>query len=120
MRQAVGRTVQAGAQGVKVICSGRLGGADIARTEKVMEGRVPLHTLRADIDFDIAEAATDFGRIGVKVWIFKGEILPEPKVEDDIEEDLSPIEVTLRAEDLARQEEEAIPKEGDGASAQES
>lgn len=120
MRQAVGRTMQSGAQGVKVICSGRLAGADIARTEKVMEGRVPLHTLRADIDFDIAEAATDFGRIGVKVWIFKGEILPEPKVEEDIEEDLSPIEVTLRAEDLARQEEETIQEEGDGASAQES
>ncbi|MCH8347707.1 MAG: 30S ribosomal protein S3, partial [Proteobacteria bacterium] len=58
------------------IISGRLGGADIARTEKSMQGRVPLHTLRADIDFGIAEAATDFGRIGVKVWIYKGGNLP--------------------------------------------
>ena len=109
-----------GAKGIKVTISGRLGGNEIARTEWYREGRVPLHTFRADIDYATAEASTTYGIIGVKVWIFKGEILPEPKVEDDIEEDLSPIEVTLRAEDLARQEEEAIPKEGDGASAQES
>ena len=96
IRQAVSRTMQAGAQGVKIVCSGRLGGADIARTEKAMEGRVPLHTLRADIDFSIAEAATDFGRIGVKVWIFKGEVLPAPK-ED--EEEIAPIEVTVSAEE---------------------
>lgn len=100
MRQAVMRTMQAGAQGVKILCSGRLGGADIARREKAMEGRVPLHTLRADIDYGLAEAATEFGRIGVKVWIFKGEILkalPEPEEPEDI----SPIEVTLRAEEEA-------------------
>ena len=95
IRQAVSRTMQAGAQGVKILCSGRLGGADIARREKAMEGRVPLHTLRADIDFSIAEAATDFGRIGVKVWIFKGEILPARSEED---EDISPIEVTVSAD----------------------
>ena len=77
MRQSVARTMQAGAQGVKVVIAGRLDGAEIARTEKVMEGRVPLHTLRANIDFAIAEAATTFGRIGVKVWIYKGDILPE-------------------------------------------
>ena len=69
--------MQAGAQGVKIIASGRLGGAEIARSDKAIEGRVPLHTLRADIDFAIAEAATTFGRIGVKVWIYKGDILPE-------------------------------------------
>ncbi len=97
IRQAVTRTMQAGAQGVKIVCSGRLGGADIARTEKAMEGRVPLHTLRADIDYNYAEAATDFGQIGVKVWVFKGEVLPEPKEREG--EDLSPIEVTLKAEE---------------------
>lgn len=81
MRQAVARMMQAGAQGVKIICAGRLGGAEIARSEKVMEGRVPLHTLRADIDFAISEAATTFGRIGIKVWIYKGDVLPTSQVE---------------------------------------
>ena len=98
IRQSVTRTMQAGAQGIKVICGGRLGGADIARTEKVLEGRVPLHTLRADIDYGLAEAATEFGRIGVRVWIYKGDILPEAPPEPEIEEEISPIEVTLRAE----------------------
>jgi len=98
IRQAVTRTMQSGAGGIKVICSGRLGGGDIARTEKAMDGRVPLHTLRADIDFAIAEAATDYGRIGVKVWIYKGEILPMPKEKD---EDLTPIEVTVKAKEEA-------------------
>ena len=87
--------MQAGAQGVKVIASGRLGGADIARKEQAREGRVPLHTLRADIDFAIAEAATDYGRIGVKVWIYKGEILPAPVEHDD---ELAPIAVTVKPE----------------------
>ena len=81
-----------------MIAAGRLAGGDIARSEKAMEGRVPLHTLRADIDFDIAEAATDFGRIGVKVWIFKGEILPEPKPQEADLEDMLPIEVTVRVD----------------------
>ena len=98
IRQSVTRTMQAGAQGIKVICGGRLGGADIARTEKVLEGRVPLHTLRADIDYGLAEAATEYGRIGVRVWIYKGDILPEAPLEPEIEEEISPIEVTLRAE----------------------
>ena len=97
IRQTLGRTMQAGAEGIKIICSGRLGGADIARSEKAMEGRVPLHTLRADIDYGLAEAATDFGRIGVKVWIYKGDILPETVPEPEIEEEISPIEVTLSA-----------------------
>ena len=78
IRQTVTRTMQAGALGIKILISGRLGGADIARQEKAMEGRVPLHTLRADIDYNIAEAATEFGRIGIKVWIYKGDIVPEP------------------------------------------
>jgi len=102
IRQAVGRTSQAGAEGVKIIISGRLGGADIARTEKAMDGRVPLHTLKADIDFGIAEAATDFGRIGVKVWIYKGDVYQAPKVEETVEDDnLSPIEVTLRLDEAS-------------------
>ena len=74
MRQALTRTMQAGAEGIKIIASGRLAGADIARTEKAMEGRVPLHTLRADIDYSEAEALTTYGIIGIKVWIYKGEI----------------------------------------------
>ena len=80
MRQAVTRTMQAGAKGVKIICKGRLGGAEIARQEKVMEGRVPLHTLRADIDYALAESLTDFGLIGVKVWVYKGDIVPGSQV----------------------------------------
>ena len=97
MRQTVYRTMQAGAQGIKIISSGRLGGADIARREKAMEGQVPLHTLRADIDYGLAEAATEFGRIGVKVWIYKGEVL-KPSAREPEEEDMLPIEVTLKAE----------------------
>ncbi|MGI6145202.1 MAG: 30S ribosomal protein S3 [Clostridia bacterium] len=77
MKQAVSRTIRAGSQGIKISCSGRLGGAEIARTEWYSEGKVPLHTLRADIDYGFAEANTTYGKIGVKVWIYKGEILPE-------------------------------------------
>ncbi len=102
IRQAVGRTMQAGAKGVKIIISGRLGGADIARREKAMEGRVPLHTLRADVDFAIAEAGTDFGRIGVKVWLYHGDVIKQQR-EPEYEEML-PIEVTLSPEESAAQE----------------
>jgi small subunit ribosomal protein S3 len=77
MKQAIMRTMKAGARGVKVQISGRLGGAEIARTEGNHDGKVPLHTLRADIDYAHVEAFTTFGRIGVKVWIYKGEILPD-------------------------------------------
>ncbi len=104
IRQAVTRTMQAGAEGTKILISGRLGGADIARKEKAMEGRVPLHTLRADIDYGLAEAATEFGRIGVKVWIYKGEILPVKRIEDSLE-DMPPIEVTLTPEDDTPEDE---------------
>ncbi|MBM3946389.1 MAG: 30S ribosomal protein S3 [SAR202 cluster bacterium] len=76
MVQTASRTMQAGGKGIRIICKGRLGGAEIARREKVMMGRVPLHTLRADIDFAVAEAHTVMGRIGVRVWLYKGEILP--------------------------------------------
>lgn len=75
MKQAIGRTMRANAKGIKVLCSGRLGGAEIARSEKYSEGNVPLHTIRADIDYGFAEADTTYGKIGVKVWINHGEIL---------------------------------------------
>ena len=80
MKQAVGRTMRLGALGIKVMVSGRLGGAEIARSESYREGSIPLHTLRADIDYGTAEAHTTYGRIGIKVWIYKGEVLPESKV----------------------------------------
>ncbi len=74
MKKAVGNTMRLGAQGIRVQCSGRLGGAEMARREWYREGRVPLHTLRADVDYGFVEARTTFGRIGVKVWIYKGDI----------------------------------------------
>ena len=73
---AMQRTMQVGAKGIKVVIAGRLSGADIARTEKYHQGRVPLHTLRADIDYEISEAKTTYGVIGIKVWIYKGDIIP--------------------------------------------
>lgn len=79
MKQAVTRTIRIGAKGIKVMVGGRLGGAEIARSESYREGSIPLHTLRADIDYGTAEAHTTYGRIGVKVWIYKGEVLPEAK-----------------------------------------
>jgi small subunit ribosomal protein S3 len=78
MKQAMFRTLQAGAKGIRIGCAGRLGGAEIARREIMHQGRVPLHTLRADIDYGFTEAHTTMGRIGVKVWIYRGDILPEP------------------------------------------
>jgi small subunit ribosomal protein S3 len=77
MKRAIQQSMRAGAEGVKIMCSGRLHGAEMARMEWQREGRVPLQTLRADIDFAQAEALTTFGRIGVKVWVYRGEILPE-------------------------------------------
>jgi small subunit ribosomal protein S3 len=74
MKKTIGAAIKAGAKGVKIQCSGRLGGADMSRTERYMEGRVPLHTLRADIDYSTAEAKTTYGIIGVKVWVFRGEV----------------------------------------------
>ena len=76
MKSCMGRTMRAGAKGIKAACSGRLGGADMARTEFYSEGTIPLQTLRADIDYGFAEADTTYGKVGVKVWIYKGEILP--------------------------------------------
>jgi small subunit ribosomal protein S3 len=79
MKQAIFRTIQAGAKGIKVSCAGRLAGVQIARRQTMHQGQVPLHTLRADIDYGFTEARTTLGRIGVKVWIYKGDVLPEPK-----------------------------------------
>ena len=76
MKQSASRSMRMGAEGIKISCSGRIGGAEIARTEWHLEGRLPLHTLRADIDYGFAEANTTYGKIGVKAWIFRGEVLP--------------------------------------------
>ncbi len=81
MKRAVGLALKFGAQGVRIACAGRLGGAEMSRREWYLEGRVPLHTLRADIDYGFAEAKTTYGVIGVKTWIFKGEVLPESESE---------------------------------------
>jgi len=77
MKQAVARSLRSGAKGIRIACAGRLAGAEIARYEWYRDGRVPLHTLRADIDFGTSEALTSYGRIGVKVWIYRGDVLPE-------------------------------------------
>ena len=97
MRQAAQRAMQAGGQGIKIIVKGRITGAEIARREKFMEGRVPLHTLRADIDYSLAEARTAMGCTGVKVWIYKGDVMPPPP-EEELEE-LETIEVTIPPEE---------------------
>ena len=113
MRQASTRAMQSGAEGIKILCSGRLGGAEIARKEKVMVGRVPLHTLRAEIDYGVAEANTTFGKIGIKVWIFKGEITD---TENNNDSDLGPIGFTLQSnvpsEENEEQQAEASLEEG--------
>ena len=96
MKQALQRTIKAGALGIKVECSGRLGGAEIARSERVFEGKVPLHTLRADIDYATKEAFTTYGQIGVKVWIYRGDVLPTRK----------PVKMAVPVEDV-----EAVAKE---------
>ena len=103
IRQAAQRAMQAGAQGIKIIVKGRISGAEIARDEKLLMGQVPLHTLRADIDYALAEAHTAMGRIGIKVWIYHGQILPA--LPED-EEELETIEV--RVESGAEDDTEAI------------
>ncbi len=100
MKQAVFRTIQAGAKGMRINCAGRLAGAEIARREMTHEGQVPLHTLRADIDYGFTEARTTLGRIGVKVWIYKGDILPEPEAveveEIPAEAEVKPVEPEVK------------------------
>ena len=83
MKQSMQRTMRSGAKGIKTVVSGRLGGADMARTEGYNEGSIPLQTLRADIDYGFAEADTTFGKLGVKVWLYKGEVLPTNKGEKE-------------------------------------
>ena len=83
MKSTMGRSMKAGVMGIKTCCSGRLGGADMARTEFYSDGTIPLQTLRADIDYGFAEADTTYGKVGVKVWIYKGEILPAKKEGSD-------------------------------------
>jgi small subunit ribosomal protein S3 len=90
MKQAVARTMQRGVEGIKIRVGGRLGGSEMSRTDTEMVGRVPLHTLKADIDYGTAEAHTTLGRIGVKVWIYKGDIVPEAKERAEEEESPSP------------------------------
>ncbi len=92
MKQAIQRAMRSGAQGIKVSVSGRLGGAEIARTEWAKEGRIPLQTIRADVDYGFAEADTTMGIIGVKTWVFKNEILPGEKIDQNIKAKSSPSE----------------------------
>ncbi len=98
LRQATQRAMQAGAVGIKIIVKGRITGSEIARREKRMEGRVPLHTLRADIDFCTTEAHTNMGRVGVKVWIYRGLVLPPPP--EEVMEEMETIEVNIPTDDL--------------------
>ncbi len=111
MKQSLQRTIQAGAKGVRIHCAGRLGGAEIARRLNMHEGQVPLHTLRADIDYGFVEAHTTMGRIGVKVWIYKGDILPQRKVAEVTESAASQsvtvpaVESVIEAEMAAKVEE---------------
>ena len=81
MKQSMGRAMKAGAKGIKVLCAGRLGGAEIARSEGYHDGSIPLQTMRANIEYGFAEASTTYGRIGVKVWVYKGEVLGGRKAE---------------------------------------
>lgn len=110
MKQAAGRSMRIGAEGIKISCSGRIGGAEIARTEWHLEGRLPLHTLRADIDYGLAEANTTYGKIGVKVWIFRGEVLPS---KDKLKEKISQEQKTkvLVSEDIEESSVEGVQKD---------
>ncbi len=88
MKRAVQSAMRLGAEGIRINCGGRLGGAEIARTEWYREGRVPLHTLRADIDYGVARAKTTYGICGIKVWVYKGEVLtPDPMTQDKTKQD---------------------------------
>lgn len=106
MRQAANRTMKMGAEGIKVSCSGRIGGAEIARTEWHLEGRLPLHTLRANIDYNLAEANTTYGKIGVKVWIFRGEVLPVKNKEVYTQNETNKVFIGKKAEDLSGEGEQ--------------
>ena len=103
MRQAASRSMRMGAEGIKISCSGRIGGAEIARTEWHLEGRLPLHTLRADIDYGFAEANTTYGKIGVKVWIFRGEVLPTKNKEVSNQKQVTEVLTSEKAEESSRE-----------------
>ena len=103
MRQATSRSMRMGAEGIKVSCSGRIGGAEIARTEWYLEGRLPLHTLRADIDYGLAEANTTYGKIGVKVWIFQGEVLPTKNKEVSNQKEANNVLTDKKEEESSRE-----------------
>jgi len=103
MRQAASRAMKMGAEGIKVSCSGRIGGAEIARTEWHLEGRLPLHTLRADINYALTEANTTYGKIGVKVWIFRGEILPVKKKEISNQKEVNKVFIGEKVEESSRE-----------------
>jgi small subunit ribosomal protein S3 len=103
MRQATSRSMRMGAEGIKISCSGRIGGAEIARTEWHLEGRLPLHTLRADIDYGFAEANTTYGKIGVKVWIFRGEVLPTKNKEVSNQKQVTEVLTSEKAEESSRE-----------------
>jgi small subunit ribosomal protein S3 len=112
MKQAVQKTMRANAKGIRVIVGGRLGGTEIARSEKEVEGKIPLHTLRADIDYGLTEAHTTFGVIGIKVWIYKGDILPTKRREaaEVQQEALTPLAPRERAEGGERRGERRAPR----------
>ena len=112
MKQAVQKTMRANAKGIRVIVGGRLGGTEIARSEKEVEGKIPLHTLRADIDYGLTEAHTTFGVIGIKVWIYKGDILPNKRREaaEVQQEALTPLAPRERAEGGERRGERRAPR----------
>ncbi|MBP1467621.1 30S ribosomal protein S3 [Candidatus Chloroploca sp. M-50] len=115
MKQAVQRAMRLGAQGVRIKCSGRLGGAEMSRIQSESEGRVPRHTLRADIDYAQVHAHTTYGRIGVKVWIYKGEVFPDQLAKLQAEQQLAASSQPERSERSERGERR--PRRGDNASA---
>lgn len=111
MKQAIFRTIQAGARGIKVSCAGRLGNAEIARRQTSHQGQVPLHTLRADIDYGFTEAHTTLGRIGVKVWIYKGQIMPELKVSEVEEKPAEAVAEEAPTPEVEEKPAEAVAEE---------
>ncbi len=108
MRQAASRSIRMGAEGIKISCSGRISGAEIARTEWHLEGRLPLHTLRADIDYGFAESNTTYGKIGVKVWIFRGEVLP---TKNKVVLNQKPVTEVLTSEKAEESSSEGVQKD---------
>ena len=122
MKQSIFRTIQAGAKGIRISCAGRLGDAEIARRQTMHQGQVPLHTIRADIDYGVTEARTTLGRIGVKVWIYKGEILPEPKIMEveEIPAELAAVkeaeaELAIATEEIEKPAEPVVAESAEAA-----